>query len=80
VRARAQAFTARSADVATWPVGTGRWLLWDEVTRTSTGEVLVTRRARIGEWGLTEALWRRRGGERLRGDGIPTQRWRNGGR
>jgi hypothetical protein len=61
-------------------VGTGKRLPWDEVTGTSTGDVLATRRARIGEWGLTEALQHRQGGEMPRGSGIPMLRWRTGGR
>jgi hypothetical protein len=44
----------RNADAAVRMVGMGKWLLWDEVTETSTREVWATRRAKIG--GLTVAL------------------------
>jgi hypothetical protein len=35
-----------------------KWLPWGEVTGKSTGEVRDTRRARVGESGLTEVLRR----------------------
>jgi hypothetical protein len=51
---RAHMVMVRNADAAVRMVGMGKWLLWDEVTETSTREVRATRRAKIG--GLTVAL------------------------
>jgi hypothetical protein len=51
-------WSPRGGEVA-WLAPVGKWLPWGEVTGKSTGEVRDTRRARVGESGLTEALRRR---------------------